>query len=241
MATETLSQRVKLWVKHDPSPVARYLLRLWHATRQLNMPVVPFLHRALYYSHCHGKDAVIFLLSKLYWTPLFRSQLAGSSAGLRLSGAGMPLISGRLKIECGDACRLSVAITFSGRSAMHTPQLKIGNNVGIGWQSTLACGTRIELHDNVRIAQGCFLAGYPGHPLDPAKRAASLPDTDDQCGDIILERDVWLGSGVRVLPGVRIGRGSIIGTGSVVTQDIPANVLAAGSPARIIRHLESAV
>jgi maltose O-acetyltransferase len=53
---------------------------------------------------------------------------------------------------------------------------------------------------------------------------------------IVIEDDVWLGAGVTVLPGVRIGRGSVIGAGSVVTRDIPPWAIAAGNPARVVRH-----
>jgi maltose O-acetyltransferase len=48
---------------------------------------------------------------------------------------------------------------------------------------------------------------------------------------------VWLGGGVIVLPGVRIGANSVIGAGSVVTKDVPANVVAVGNPARVLRCL----
>lgn len=57
------------------------------------------------------------------------------------------------------------------------------------------------------------------------------------CKPIHIERNVWLGEGVKILPGVTVGENSIIGAGSVVTHDIPANVVAAGVPAKIIRHL----
>jgi maltose O-acetyltransferase len=49
--------------------------------------------------------------------------------------------------------------------------------------------------------------------------------------------DVFIGSNVTILKGVTIGRGSVIGSNSVITKDIPCNVIAAGSPARIIRPL----
>ena len=52
---------------------------------------------------------------------------------------------------------------------------------------------------------------------------------------IVIGRNVWLGAGVIVLPGVTIGENSIIGAGSVVNHDIPANVIAAGSPAKVIK------
>ena len=49
---------------------------------------------------------------------------------------------------------------------------------------------------------------------------------------------VWIGGGVTILPGVTIGDNSVIGAGSVVTKDIPANVVAAGNPCRIIKEAE---
>ena len=55
---------------------------------------------------------------------------------------------------------------------------------------------------------------------------------------MIIEENVWLGAGVIVLKGVIIGKNSIIAAGSVVISDIPANVLAAGSPARVIKKIE---
>jgi maltose O-acetyltransferase len=48
---------------------------------------------------------------------------------------------------------------------------------------------------------------------------------------------VWLGGGVIVLPGVTIGENSVIGAGSVVTKDVPANSVAVGNPARVIRSI----
>ena len=51
---------------------------------------------------------------------------------------------------------------------------------------------------------------------------------------ITIEDDIWLGAGVKVLDGVTIGKGAIIGAGAVVNEDIPANAIAGGIPARII-------
>ena len=52
-----------------------------------------------------------------------------------------------------------------------------------------------------------------------------------------MEENVWLATRVIVLPGVTVGENSVVGAGSVVTHDIPKNVLAAGSPAKIIRSI----
>ncbi len=72
-----------------------------------------------------------------------------------------------------------------------------------------------------------------GHPIDPEERA-----TFKEFGKPITIGDkVWIGGGSIVLPGVTIGEGTTIGAGSVVTKPIPARVVAAGNPCRVIREL----
>ncbi len=53
---------------------------------------------------------------------------------------------------------------------------------------------------------------------------------------VVLEDDVWIGMGVKILPGVRIGAGSIIGAGSVVTSDIPPYSIAMGIPCKVTKQ-----
>ena len=174
-----------------------------------------------------------------FYTPRFKAVLSNDPRGIYLY-SGMPQVLGSLKITVGDNTRISGISTFSGRSATQpTPELVIGSNVDIGWQNTIAVGTKVVIEDNVRLAGRVHLAGYPGHPVEPQARAMGLPDLDAQAKDIILQQDVWLATGVTVLAGVTIGKGSIIAAGSVVTKDIPAGVLAGGNPARVIKSLES--
>lgn len=54
---------------------------------------------------------------------------------------------------------------------------------------------------------------------------------------IRVGNNVWIGAQVCVLPGVTIGDNTVIGAGSVVNRDIPANVIAAGNPCRVIREI----
>lgn len=72
-----------------------------------------------------------------------------------------------------------------------------------------------------------------GHPMNIAQRNAGQEDAKP----IAVGDNVWIGGGVSVLPGVTIGSNTVIGAGSVVNRDIPAGVLAAGNPCRVIRTL----
>lgn len=90
----------------------------------------------------------------------------------------------------------------------------------------------------VAIGRNCFIAPNvaiytAGHPLHPEAR-----NTGYEYGlPISIGDDVWIGGNTVVLPGVSIGSGTTIGAGSVVNRDIPAGVLAAGNPCRVIRPI----
>lgn len=231
---------VKSWAKNDPSTFAHFIRELHKSRRSIEMPsILSFIYRPLKHFDRHARSVMSEIIRVFYWTPIFKTYLTTSASRLYLFG-GMPLVLGPLKITCGTDCRISGQTTFSGRwSGATSAELIIGNNVGIGWQTTIAVGQKIKLGDNVRIAGRSFIAGYPGHPINAKDRAAGLPDLDEQIGDVILERDVWLGTGVAIMPGVTIGAETIVAAGSIVTKSLPAGVLAGGNPARVIKHLKS--
>jgi acetyltransferase-like isoleucine patch superfamily enzyme len=231
------SLRFRHWIKGRKTPLADLAYRSARAVRHAEIPVIRPVHGPLYYAYVSVMMVARAAARVLWWTPLLKARLAGPAPGLYLYG-GLPLIVGPLIIRLGRDCRVSGHTTFSGRSAGGTvPELLVGDNVDIGWQTTIAVGRRVVLGDNVRIAGRAFLAGYPGHPLDAAARSAGFPDTPDQVGDILLEDDVWLATGVTVTAGVRIGRATVVAAGSVVTRDLPPGVLAGGVPAKVIRPI----
>ena len=79
---------------------------------------------------------------------------------------------------------------------------------------------------NVVVATGA-------HPIDPTLRAGAYQYNLE----VHIGKNCWLGAGTVVLPGVTIGDNSVIGAGSVVTHDIPANVVAVGTPCRVVREI----
>lgn len=90
----------------------------------------------------------------------------------------------------------------------------------------------------VHIGAGTFIApgvclACSGHAIDPEQRSKGIGTS----APITLEDKVWIGANATVCGGVTIGTGSVIGAGSVVTHDIPAGVVAAGVPCKVIRRI----
>ena len=110
-----------------------------------------------------------------------------------------------------------------------------GDNFYMNVGCVILDGARVTFADNVFVAPHC---GFytAGHPLDHERRNAGL----EYALPITIGNNVWIGAQVCVLPGVTIGDDSVIGAGSVVTKDIPAGVLAAGNPCRVIREISEA-
>lgn len=110
--------------------------------------------------------------------------------------------------------------------------IEIGNNFFMNMNCVILDGAKVTFGDNVFVAPGC---GFytAGHPSDWEQRNAGL----EYAYPITVGNNVWIGAQVCVLPGVTIGDNTVIGAGSVVTKNIPANVLAAGNPCRVIREI----
>ncbi|MBM9458659.1 sugar O-acetyltransferase [Nocardioides sp. zg-536] len=90
----------------------------------------------------------------------------------------------------------------------------------------------IVIGDDVQIGPNVQLL-TPTHPLEAGLRRAKW----EAAQPITIGDNVWLGGGVIVCPGVTIGANTVVGAGSVVTGDLPAGVLALGTPARVVREL----
>jgi maltose O-acetyltransferase len=91
----------------------------------------------------------------------------------------------------------------------------------------------ITIGDDVQIGPNVQLL-TPTHPVEPEPRRQKWEAAEP----IVIGDNVWLGGGVIVLSGVTIGGNTVVGAGAVVTRDLPANVVAVGNPARVVRSLE---
>lgn len=118
-----------------------------------------------------------------------------------------------------------------------TGRIDIGDNSGAS-SACLWCINHIIIGNNVKIGADSVLIDNDAHNLDYIIRRNSKKDIAASA-PITIEDDVLIGARTIVLKGVRIGARSIIGAGSVVTNDIPADCIAAGNPCRVIKNLEN--
>ncbi len=112
--------------------------------------------------------------------------------------------------------------------------IEIGKNFYSNHNLVILDCSRVRIGDNVFIAPNVGLYGA-GHPLDVKTRNSGL----EYGKPITIGNNVWIGGSVVVNPGVTIGDNTVIGSGSVVTKDIPANVVAAGNPCRVLKNIEN--
>lgn len=121
---------------------------------------------------------------------------------------------------------------FTPLNINYGPGVSFGHDCFLNFGCTLLALGGITIGDGAFIGPHCVLA-TEYHPEDPATRHSLLTKP------IVVKRNAWLGANVTVLAGVTIGENAIVAAGSVVTKDVPANTVVAGSPARVIRPINS--
>lgn len=174
----------------------------------------------------------------------FLSNLKGVSIGKNNSFNGCPYIvrSPYSKIKIGDNCIVNSAfksnnIGVFSRSRIvtdnHGAEILIGNNVGMT-SVTLFASEKIEIGDGCLIGGNVLITDSDWHSLDYNDR-----NNKNKIGraPVIVGKNVFIGTRSIILKGVEIGDNSVIGAGSVVSKSIPANVIAAGNPCKIIKNI----
>jgi acetyltransferase-like isoleucine patch superfamily enzyme len=111
-----------------------------------------------------------------------------------------------------------------------------GKNINLGKNVFINSGCRFQDQGGITIGDGALIGHLVvlatlNHGIAPGQRR------DMMGGPIVIGKNVWIGANVTVLPGVAIGENSIIAAGAVVTKDVPANVIAGGVPAKILKPI----
>lgn len=113
--------------------------------------------------------------------------------------------------------------------------IEVGKNFFANYNCTILDVAKVTIGDNCQLAPNVAIY-TAGHPVHPETRNSGY-----EFGiPVTLGDNVWIGGNSVICPGVTIGDNTVIGAGSVVTKDIPANVVAAGNPCRVIRQITEA-
>ncbi len=186
-----------------------------------------FLHR-LVKSYWRFRARIQFSIRRVAWPAglTVLGPLGLSAGGQILIGKNVTIINDSKFNRAGINHPTQLV---AGASA----DLTIGDHTGISGASiySMEC---IRIGKHVLIGANCHIFDTDFHPMDwQQRRVSGVPAT----APVSIEDDVWLAANVTVLKGVTIGARSVIAAGSIVTSDIPADVLAGGTPAKVIKHL----
>ena len=167
--------------------------------------LAPYLAKVRYRILCHG----------------FVHHGKGGSIGRQFR------VMGRLSIAVGDRVAFRDNIYLGGNG-----RLTVGSYTAINAGCMIAAMESVEIGSNVMFAPYVYVLD-----VDHNFERLDLPMTKQgySIAPVVIEDDVWVGTGAVITKGVRIGKGSVIGANSVVTRDVPPYSIAAGAPAKVIR------
>jgi len=117
-------------------------------------------------------------------------------------------------------------------------EIQVGINFLVYQRLHIGCYKKIIIGDNVLVGSDVLITDHShGQYSGEIQSAPNIPPNQREIVSDVVEigSNVWIGDKVTILKGVKIGEGSIIGANSLVNKDIPANVIAVGSPAKPIK------
>ena len=175
----------------------------------------------------------------------------GVEIGKRMKVYNKIYLLGKGKIKIGDDFHFTsgdsinpICRNIRGTLYTMTPisRIEIGNRVGMS-STCIWAKESITIGNDVNIGGDCLIMDNDVHPHDYLNRRCIYKKNINEelipTSPIKIDDDVWIGARCLILKGVHIGARSIIAAGSVVTNDIPADVIAGGNPCRVIRQIET--
>ena len=133
--------------------------------------------------------------------------------------------------EIGDETKIGAFVEIQ-KSA------RVGKRCKISSHTFICEGVTIE--DNVFIGHGVTFVNDT-YPRATATRGGLQTEEDWKVESTVVKKGASIGSGATILCNISVGENAIVGAGSVVTRDVPANAIVAGTPARVLRYIQSSV
>jgi carbonic anhydrase/acetyltransferase-like protein (isoleucine patch superfamily) len=192
-----------------------------------------------------------FMYARLLWhryVSKYVLMLAGVKVGKRVKLLGMPIVTVQKEslITLGDDCVLCSLSNMTDLGVNHPVILRtlrsvasitIGDHTGISGGSFCAA-SKIKIGKNCLLGANVTITDSDFHPIKPEGRRYNVNPEDIFTSPVIVEDNVFIGSGAYILKGVTIGENSVVGAGSIVTKDVPRNSIVAGNPAKLIRMID---
>jgi acetyltransferase-like isoleucine patch superfamily enzyme len=177
----------------------------------------------------------------------WRRQGAILRRGIAWSGAPILSLSPQSTIQIGERCAMCSRSTRTALGVNHPivlrtlqpgAELRVGDGVRMSG-TTICAAERVVVGDRCVIGANVTIVDTDFHSLDAAIRSTPGDFASARTKPVEIGSDVFVGGGSYILKGVRIGDRAVIGAASVVTQDVPADAVVAGNPARVISRREN--
>ena len=178
----------------------------------------------------YAKFLFVFHLISLVWTLILtRIYLRkANQLGKIVIAKGKPAVQNKGKMTIGTVVSIWSNINRSRLSTHRGGELIIGDNNFIN-VAIISATTKVTIGNNCKFGPFSMIIDSDFHNVKDHTK-------DGESGEIVIEDDVWIGAKATILKGVRIGKGAVVAVGSVVTKDVPANAIAAGVPAKVIKE-----
>jgi acetyltransferase-like isoleucine patch superfamily enzyme len=158
----------------------------------------------------------------------------------RLITDGMAFVGPGVKLEIGPNARLVLGrwswIGHGSKIRVHEGEVSIGAKSVLGQECTISAYQRVSIGRECILADRCMLIDFD-HGIVEVERPIRVQGIYKR--DVRVGHNVWMGYGACVLRGATVGDNTVLGTYCVVNKSLPANVVAGGVPARIIRRRET--
>jgi acetyltransferase-like isoleucine patch superfamily enzyme len=170
----------------------------------------------------------------------------GIAWGNRWRLFGLPIIQKHRgsRIRIGDGLQLRSTVRSAPFGPYHPVMLctlradaviEIGTEFGMNGGSICAM-QQVKIGNHVAVGSNSTIVDTEFHPSDPRQRA--LAPNEGLSSPVVIEDNVFVGANCTILRGVTIGAGSVIGTGSVVTQNVVPGAVVFGNPARVVGRVK---
>jgi acetyltransferase-like isoleucine patch superfamily enzyme len=170
------------------------------------------------------------LLWRRYLTP----------TGRRMALRGMLFLGGGVQLQIGPAARVTfgrwVWIGHGTKIRCHEGEVRIGDKTVLGQECTISAYQHVSIGEQCIVADRVMLIDFD-HNVAEVERPIRTQGIYKR--DVRVGNNVWIGYGAQILRGVSVGDNAIVGASAVVTKDVPANAVVAGTPTRVVRMREA--